>query len=72
MSIQPNCDILTILRHNLHCIEEDAGEGLSPDAIEVKVLLVRRIAVIEAALARIAEFAAQDAPRNNRGYDPTR
>jgi hypothetical protein len=72
MSIQPNCNLLTILRHNVHCIEEDAGEDLSPDAIEVKALLLRRIAMIEAALARIAEFAAADAHREGHRCNPSR
>ncbi len=69
MSIQPNCDLLTILRHNLRCIEE-AGEDLSPEVIEVKALLLRRIAVIEAAVTRISEFTVHDVTRKEYGYNP--
>jgi hypothetical protein len=56
MSIQPNSDLLTILRHNVNFIEEKSGEDLDPDTAEIKALLLRRIAVIEAALARIDEL----------------
>ena len=62
MSIQPNCDLLNILRHNVHFIQEDGGEDLNPDAAEIKALLLRRIAVIEAALARIAELTPNKRP----------
>jgi hypothetical protein len=58
MSIQPNCDLLTILRRNVHLIENEGGADLDPDAAEVKVLLLRRIAVIEAALGRLAQLPA--------------
>ena len=62
MSIQPNSDLLTVLRNNVRHIEESDDEGLSPDAVEVKALLLRRIAVIEAAIARLSQFAAAGTP----------
>ena len=58
VSIQPNSDLLTVLRNNVRHIEENKDEGLSPDAAEVKDLLLRRVAVIEAAIARLSQFAA--------------
>ena len=59
MSIQPTSDLLTVLRNNLRHIEEN-NEGIGPDAAEVKSLLLRRIAVIESALARLSQFDVLD------------
>ena len=68
MSIQPNSDLLTVLRHNVRPLETNEDEGLSPDALEIRDLLLRRIAVIEAALARLSQFAAAGM-RNEQRYD---
>ena len=54
-SIQPQEDLLAILRRNLRRIEE-SKEGHTRPAVELKNLLLRRIAVIEAATARISAF----------------
>ena len=68
MSIQPNSDLLTVLRHNVRHLETNEDEGLSPEALEIRDLLLRRIAVIEAALARLSQFAAAGM-RNEQRYD---
>jgi hypothetical protein len=54
MSIQPPADLLSVLRANLRRIEEQhRDEDLTPDALELKQLLLRRIAKIEAAIGNI-------------------
>jgi len=68
MSIQPNSDLLTVLRHNVRHLEANEDEGLSPEALEIRDLLLRRIAVIEAALARLSQFAAAGM-RNEQRYN---
>jgi hypothetical protein len=51
MSIQPPGDLLSVLRANLRRIEEEHREGdLTPAALELKRILLRRIADIEAAM----------------------
>ena len=58
MTLQPQVDLLTALRRNLKRIEENGEDGLlTPAAIELKSLLLRRIANIEAAMERVAELA---------------
>jgi hypothetical protein len=67
MIVQPQTDLLTALRRNLKRIEENGDAGLlTPAAIELKHLLLRRIAEIEAAIGRIAELAAQAPERAGR------
>jgi len=68
MSIQPNSDLLTVLRHNVCHLETNEDEGFSPDALEIRDLLLRRIAVIEAAMARLSQFAAAGM-RNGERYN---
>jgi len=59
MRVQSQTDLLTTLRCNLKRIEENGDDGLlTPAALELKHLLLRRIANIEAAVGRIAELAA--------------
>jgi hypothetical protein len=59
MTLQPQIDLLTALRRNLNRIEENGDDGLlTPAAIELKGLLLRRIAIIEAAMKCVAELAA--------------
>ena len=60
MSIQPNSDLLTVLRNNVRHIEANKDEGLSPDVVEVRNLLLRRIAVIESAVVRLSQFDVLD------------
>jgi|GEM_PF-3181876 len=57
MSLQPPNDLLTTLRRNLHLIERSTEDGLSPEAFELKTLLLCSIAVIEAAIARTEKSA---------------
>jgi hypothetical protein len=60
MRVQSQTDLLTTLRCNLKRIEENGDDGLlTPAALELKHLLLRRIANIEATIDRIAELAAQ-------------
>ncbi|MGC2614996.1 MAG: hypothetical protein WA354_13265 [Terracidiphilus sp.] len=63
MIIQPNSELLTILRNNVRHIEENKDESLGPDAAEIKDLMLRRIAVIEAAIARLSQFASAGSAR---------
>jgi hypothetical protein len=61
MSIQPQDDLLTALRANLRRIEEEhRDEELTPDASELKQLLLRRIAIIEAAIENLEKIAGLD------------
>jgi hypothetical protein len=67
MSVQSQTDLLTTLRCNLKRIEENGDDGLlTPAALELKHLLLRRIANIEATVGRIDELAAQAPGRARR------
>jgi hypothetical protein len=60
MSDQPQDDLLTALRSNLRRIEEEHRDvGLTPDARELKRLLVLRIDNIEAAMRSLNEIIAR-------------
>jgi hypothetical protein len=58
MSIQPTDDLLTVLRANLRRVQEIPQDGLTPAALELKVLLLRRIAIIETAMEKLATIIA--------------
>ena len=61
MSIQPQEDLLTVLRSNLRRIEEEhRDEALSANARELKRLLLHRIEIIEAAMENLKKIAGQD------------
>ena len=62
MTIQPDSDLLIALRGNLRRIEEGhRNEDLTPAALELKSLILRRIANIEAAMVRLNEIIAKNA-----------
>lgn len=61
MSSPPATDLINALRHNLGRIEEHGDEGLTPAALELKALILRRIAIIEAAIVIIG-LAAKGGP----------
>jgi hypothetical protein len=64
MSVQPHEDLLTVLRNNLRRSEEEhRDEDLTPEARELKQLLLRRIAIIEAAMENLKKIAGQDTPQ---------
>ena len=59
MSVPPQDDLLTVLRSNLSRIEEEhRDEDLPPAARDLKRLLLRRIANIEAAFANLNKIIA--------------
>jgi hypothetical protein len=61
MSIQPDDDLLTALRANLRRIDEGhRDEDLTPDARELKQLVLRRIEIIEAAIENLKKVAGLD------------
>jgi hypothetical protein len=61
MSIQPHEDLLTVLRSNLRRIEEEQrDDDLTPNARELKQLLLHRIAIIEAAMENLKKIAGLD------------
>jgi hypothetical protein len=62
MTLEPQIDLLTTLRRNLKRIEENGDDGLlTPAAIELKSLLLRRIANIETAIANLNALMARNA-----------
>ena len=62
MSIQPHHDLLHVLRSNLRRIDkEHRDEDLTPEARELKQLLLRRIAIIEAAMENLNKIIRGDA-----------
>ena len=62
MSIQPPADLLNVLRANLRRIEEEhRDEDLTPAALELKRLLLRRIDNIEAAMKNLNELIQKNA-----------
>ena len=62
MSIQPHDDLLHVLRSNLRRIDkEHRDEDLTPEARELKQLLLRRIAIIEAAMENLNKIIRGDA-----------
>jgi hypothetical protein len=64
MSIQPHEDLLTVLRSNLRRIEEEhRDDDLTPNARELKQLLLGRIAIIEAAMENLKKIARLDTVR---------
>lgn len=64
MSIQPQDDLLTALRANLRRLEDQhRDEDLTPDARELKKLLLRRIAAIDAAMENLKKIVGQDPPK---------
>jgi hypothetical protein len=67
MSIQPPDDLLSVLRTNLRRIEEEHhDDDLAPAALELKRLLLCRIANIEAAIENLNEIMR----RNAQGKTP--
>jgi len=65
VSIQPNHDFLDVLRANLRRIEEENYQlRLTPQALEVKALLLHRIAIIETAMENLAAIAAKNQLKN--------
>jgi hypothetical protein len=56
MSIQPTSDLLSVLRANLARIEKTPEQNHPPAAQELRALILKRIANIDAAIARIAEL----------------
>lgn len=57
MSTEPQHDLLNTLRDNLRHIEDEhRDEDLTPAACEMKALLLRRIANIEAAMKNLNEI----------------
>jgi hypothetical protein len=63
MSIQPPADLLSVLHANLRRIEEQhRDENLTPAALEIKQLLLRRIANIEAAIGNINALIRKATP----------
>lgn len=67
MSVQPPADLLTALRGNLRRIEEEHRDrDLTPAALELKHLLLRRIANIEAAMKSLNQIIQQ----NPQGQTP--
>ena len=71
MSIQPHDDLLTMLRSNLRRIDEEhRDEDLTPEARELKQLLVRRIALIEAAMENLNNIIRNtNAPQPGKAPD---
>lgn len=68
MSTEPQHDLLNNLRDNLRHIEDEHhDEDLTPAARELKALLLRRIANIEAAMKNLNEIIQRSA-----GQDPHR
>ena len=62
MSIQPPDDFLSVLRANLRPTEEEhRDEDLAPAALELKRLLLRRIANIEVAMKNLNEIIQRNA-----------
>jgi len=65
MSIQPQNDLLSVLRSNLRRIEEETSQReLTPEARELKTLLLHRIAIIEAAMESLAEIITKNKGEN--------
>jgi hypothetical protein len=61
MTIQPDSDLLKMLRADLGRIEaEHRDEELTQAALELKGLLLRRIANIEAAMKILKEIIAKN------------
>jgi hypothetical protein len=68
MTIHPDFDLLVTLRGNLNRIEEERrDENLTPTALELKSLLLRRIANIEAAMKNLNEIIAKKSSREESG-----
>jgi hypothetical protein len=55
MSIQPTSDLLSVLRANLARIEKTPEQNQTPAAQELRALILKRIANIDAAISRTAE-----------------
>jgi len=65
VSIRPNHDLLDILRANLRRIEEENYQRrLTPEAEELKALLLRRIAIIERAMENLTVIIATSRTRD--------
>lgn len=65
MSVQPQGDLLVALRANLLRIEEESCQReLTFEAMELKALLLRRIAIIEAAMENLAAIIAKNEGQN--------
>jgi len=65
VSIQPNHDLLDVLRANLRRIEEENYQRrLTPEAEELKALLLRRIEIIERAMENLAAIIATSRTRD--------
>jgi len=65
VSIQPNHDLLDVLRANLRRIEEENYQRrLTPEAEELKALLLRRIAIIERAMENLTVIIATSRTRD--------
>ena len=61
VSIQPDSDFLAALRVNLRRIEEESSQvGLTPEALELRALLLRRIEIIERAMENLAAIIAKN------------
>jgi hypothetical protein len=58
MSIQPQSDPLAVFRGSLQAIQKAGNEDQTPSMCELKGILLRRIAVIDAAMRRVAELAS--------------
>lgn len=72
MSIPPQHDLLDTLRDNLrHIDDEHPDEDLTPAARELKALLLRRIANIEAAMKNLNEIIRRSARQDShRRFQP--
>jgi hypothetical protein len=67
MTVQSQADLLMALRRNLKSVEESGDDGLlTPAALELKHLLLRRIANIEAEIGRAAGQAVEALGRAER------
>jgi len=65
MSLQPDSDLLAALRSNLRRIEEKTDQSpLTPEAEELKALLLRRIEIIERAMENLAAIIAKSQLKN--------
>jgi hypothetical protein len=65
MSLQPQDDLLSVLRSNLRRIEEESSQHEpTPEATELKTLLLRRIAIIEVAMENLAAIIAKNTGEN--------
>lgn len=66
MSIQSNSDLLMVLRRNLKRMEERDARNLTPADLELKRLLLGRIAIIEAAVEWSNGFAQKQSSADQR------